>query len=64
MIWELRLLGLPIVSIRVAEFNADGPTDLPRYDLTGGEFERDTEPLRANREEPYYEEDRRVGFSA
>lgn len=62
MIWELRLLGLPIVSIRASQLNADGLTDLPRYDVTGGEFERDTEPLRADHGEPYYEEDRKVGF--
>lgn len=57
MFWELRFLGLPLVSVRLAEAS----DDLPRYDLSGGEFERDTEPLSASNEEPYYEEDR-FGF--
>jgi hypothetical protein len=55
--WELRLLGLPLVSVRLSE----APEGTPRYDLSGGDFERDTEPLSPSNEEPYYEEDR-FGF--
>jgi hypothetical protein len=55
--WEIRLLGLPVVSIRHEE-----GSEPPLWGGgTGGEFERDTEPLRADKQEPYYEEDR-FGF--
>lgn len=55
-----RLFGFEVLALG-CDCHADGLSDLPRYELTAGEFERDTEPLRANHEEPYYEEDR-FGF--
>lgn len=63
MVWELRLLGFPILYLRAGpELNPPGLAEWDGSSHTNGSFERDTEPLRADRMEPLEWEDRQIGF--
>lgn len=57
----LRLFGFEVLALG-SDVHADEPDPGVWGGYTGGEFERDTEPLRANREEPL-EWENKLGFS-
>jgi hypothetical protein len=62
MNFSLRVLGVEIFGWSLgASFNGDERTEWNGSTHTNGLFERDTEPLRADRMEPYYEE-QQIGF--
>lgn len=60
---SVSVLGTEVFAIALgAEAAQDELEDWNGSTHTNGSFERDTEPLRADRMEPYYEDDRRIGF--
>lgn len=62
MNFSLRVLGVEVFGWSLgADVHGDELTEWNGSTHTNGSFERDTEPLRADRMEPYYE-DRRIGF--
>jgi hypothetical protein len=60
---SISVLGTEVFGIELAPtLYADSSAEWNGSTHTNGAFERDTEPLRADRMEPYYEEGKRIGF--
>jgi hypothetical protein len=63
MTLSVRILGTEIFAVSWGpECSQDALEDWNGSTHTNGTFERDTEPLRADRMEPYYEDGKRIGF--